>query len=181
MNNFAEQDRIEQFRKTMAYCMPGRFHPEFVDMLRDMTFFTAPASIHHHGAYSGALFDHSMAVANTLLSFTKRLELKWEDGRSPLIVGMFHDFCKLDNYQRTDNEAWEYNNAALLPGHGDKSVMMLQQHIHLTEEEMFCIRWHMGAFDNKENWNSYGQAVTHYPNVLYTHTADMVAARILGV
>lgn len=197
MSNFTEQDRIEQFRKTMAYCMPYRFHPEFVDVLRDMGFFTAPASIHHHGAYSGALFDHSLAVANTLLSFTKRLELKWEDGRSPLIVGMFHDFCKLDNYQRTDSEllisigenppekigkdAWEYNNATLLPGHGDKSVMMLQQHFHLTEEELYCIRWHMGAFDDKENWNSYGRAVTRYPNVLYTHTADMVAARILGV
>lgn len=96
-------------------------------------------------------------------------------------MGMFHDLCKLDNYQRTNNEAWEYNNATLVPGHGDKSVMMLQQHIHLTEEEMFCIRWHMGAFDDKENWNSYGRAVTRYPNVLYTHTADMVAARILGV
>ena len=197
MNDFTEQDRIEQFRKTMAGCMPYRFHFEFVDVLRDKGFFTAPASIHHHGAYSGALFDHSFAVAKTLLSFTKRLELKWEDERSPLIVGMFHDFCKLDNYQRTSSkllisigesqpekigkDAWEYNNATLLPGHGDKSVMMLQQYMRLTDEELYCIRWHMGAFDDKENWNSYGRAITHYPNVLYTHTADMVAARILGV
>lgn len=84
------------------------------------------------------------------------------------------------HYQDGD-EAWEYNNATLLPGHGDKSVMMLQQHIQLTDEELYCIRWHMGAFDDKENWNSYGRAVTNFPNVLYTHTADMVAARILGV
>ena len=53
--------------------------------------------------------------------------------------------------------------------------------VPLTEEEMLCIRWHMGAFDDKENWNSYGRAVTNFPNVLYTHTADMIAARILGV
>ena len=39
----------------------------------------------------------------------------------------------------------------------------------------------MGAFDEKENWNSYGRACTQFPNVLYTHTADMIAARILGV
>ena len=51
----------------------------------------------------------------------------------------------------------------------------------LTQEEIFCIRWHMGAFDDKENWNSYGRACTVYPNVLYTHTADMIAARIEGV
>ena len=147
-------------------------------------FFTAPASIHHHGAYSGALFDHSFAVT------TERLELKWQLERSPYIVGMFHDLCKVDNYTCTkkptlspllEGDSWEYNNATLLPGHGDKSVMMLQQHIQLTDEELYCIRWHMGAFDDKENWNSYGRAVTNFPNVLYTHTADMVAARILGV
>ena len=177
MNTFTEQDRIEQFSKLMKNYVPEKFK----QWLIENSFFKAPASIHHHGAYSGALFEHSYAVTKTLLSFTERLELLWGNESSPYIVGMFHDLCKLDNYQRTDNEAWEYNNATLLPGHGDKSVMMLQQHIHLTEEEMFCIRWHMGAFDDKENWNSYGRAVTRYPNVLYTHTADMVAARVLGV
>lgn len=101
--------------------------------------------------------------------------------RSPYIVGMFHDLCKIDNYTHSGNEAWEYNNATLLPGHGEKSVIMLQQHMSLTDEEMLCIRWHMGAFDDKEHWNSYGRSVTEFPNVLYTHTADMVAARILGV
>lgn len=177
MNNFTEQDRIEQFSKLMKNYVPE----EFKQWLIANSFFTTPASIHHHGAYSGALFDHSLAVTNSLLSLTKRLELKWQNENSPLIVGMFHDFCKVDNYHRSNNEAWEYNNATLLPGHGDKSVMMLQQYMQLTEEEMLCIRWHMGAFDDKENWNSYGRAVTRYPNVLYTHTADMVAARILGI
>ena len=142
MNNFTEQDRIEQFSKLMK----NYVSKEFKQWLIANDFFTASASIHHHGAYSGALFDHSLAVANTLLSFTKRLELKWQDGRSPYIVGMFHDLCKVDNYHKTDNEAWEYNNATLLPGHGDKSVIMLQQHIQLTDEEMYCIRWHMGGF-----------------------------------
>lgn len=177
MNNFTEQDRIEQFSKVMNPYIPQKFKVWLIEK----GFFKAPASIHHHGAYSGALFDHSFQVMKVLLSFTNRLELKWEKERSPYIVGMFHDLCKVDNYQQTNNEAWEYNNATLLQGHGDKSVILLQQHINLTDEEMLCIRWHMGAFDDKENWNSYGRSVTHFPNVLYTHTADMVAARILGV
>jgi hypothetical protein len=154
MNDFTEKDRIEQFSKLMNKYIPDGF----TEWLIENGFFTAPASIHHHGAYSGALFDHSFAVTKALLSLTERLELKWERESSPHNVG-----------------------AALLPGHGEKSVMMLQQHIALTEEEMFCIRWHMGAFDDKENWNSYGRSVTNYPNVLYTHTADMIAARILGI
>lgn len=176
MKNFIEQDRIEQFSKVMDPYVPQGFKVWLIEK----GFFKAPASIHHHGAYSGALFDHSFQVMKVLLSFTNRLELKWEQERSPYIVGMFHDLCKVDNYQQTNNEAWEYNNATLLPGHGDKSVILLQQHINLTDEEMLCVRWHMGAFDDKENWNSYGRSVTNFPNVLYTHTADMVAAHILG-
>lgn len=181
VHKFTEQERIELFKKIMKPCIPYSVHPEFIDWLIENGFFTAPASIHHHGAYSGALFDHSFAVTKSLLSMTKRLELKWQKERSPYLVGMFHDLCKMDNYHKTENEAWEYNNAALLPGHGEKSVILLQQHIQLTDEEMLCIRWHMGAFDDKENWNSYGRSVTNYPNVLYTHTADMIAARILGI
>lgn len=192
MNNFTEQDRIQQFKVTMKPCIPDIVDAEVMDYLTESGFFTAPASIHHHGAYSGALFDHSLAVTNSLLSLTKRLELKWQREESPLIVGMFHDLCKVDNYILQKEvvgrepftgtlEKWEYNNATLLPGHGDKSVIMLQRYVGLTEEEMLCIRWHMGAFDDKENWNSYGRAVTNFPNVLYTHTADMIAARILGV
>lgn len=165
-----------------------RFNPSIIPdalwvYLHDSGFFDAPASIHHHGAYPGALYDHSFAVMQALLSMTRRLDLKWQEPRSPYIVGMFHDLCKVDNYKHKDGsgEAWEYNNAALLPGHGEKSVILLQRFLPLTEEEMLCIRWHMGAFDDKENWNSYGRACTAYPNVLYTHTADMIAARILGV
>lgn len=186
MNDFSEADRIEQFEKLMNKYVSK----DFRNWLISNGFFTAPASIHHHGAYTWALFDHSFAVTKTLLSFTERLGLAWMKERSPYIVGMFHDLCKIDNYTKKskltlspllEGDSWEYNNAALLPGHGEKSVIMLQQHMNLTDEEMLCIRWHMGAFDDKEHWNSYGRSVTHFPNVLYTHTADMVAARILGV
>lgn len=44
-----------------------------------------------------------------------------------------------------------------------------------------CIRWHMGAFDERENWKYYSAAVKKYPNVLYTHVADMTASQIIGV
>lgn len=183
--NTTEQDRIEQFSKMMN----PYISEDFKSWLIENGFFTAPASLNHHGAYSGALFDHSLAVMNNLLFLTEKLGLKWSKERSPYIVGMFHDLCKVDNYKChvkwgesvSDIEKWEYNNATLLPGHGEKSVIMLQQHMLLTDEEMLCIRWHMGAFDDKENWNSYGGSVTRFPNVLYTHTADMIAARILGI
>lgn len=171
-------DRIKKFKDLM-----GEYVPENVfEQLKAQGFFTAPASVHHHAAYSGGLFDHSYEVTHALLLLTEKLGLHWENPRSPYIVGMFHDLCKLDNYKQTSDEAWEYNNATVLPGHGEKSVILAQRLFgNLTDEEILCIRWHMGAFDNKENWNSYGRSVTMYPNVLYTHTADMIAARIVGV
>ena len=53
--------------------------------------------------------------------------------------------------------------------------------LKLTDEEIACIRWHMGAFDEKENWKHYSYAVSQYPNVLYTHTADMIASQIHNI
>lgn len=174
--------RFEKFLEVMAPVKDAcRLPNAAVGELVKWGFFDAPASIHHHGAYPGALFDHSLEVMKALLWLTDRLGLEWNDPVSPYIVGMFHDLCKVDNYHKTADEAWEYNNATLIPGHGEKSVMLLQQLIPITEEELLCIRWHMGAFDSKENWNSYGRSVTEFPNVLYTHTADMIAARIKGV
>lgn len=178
---FSKEDRKKQFRQIMGKV----FRKEELDMMEgDMEwlgFFDMPASVNHHGNYDGGLFDHSVCVTNCLLSLTKRLELKWENERSPYLVGMFHDLCKCDNYVKDKDGEWTYNKKQKLSGHGDKSIIMLQQYIKLSEEEMLCIRWHMGAFDDSKMWEFYSRAVREYPNVLYTHTADMMASQILGV
>ena len=59
--------------------------------------------------------------------------------------------------------------------------MYIQQFFPLTEEEMLCIRWHMGAFDRAEYWTTYERAIERFPNVLYTHTADMIATYVEGI
>ena len=52
----------------------------------------------------------------------------------------------------------------------------------LTDEEIACIRWHMGAYEiDTKMWQYYDSAIRKYPNVLYTHTADMIASKIDGV
>ena len=50
--------------------------------------------------------------------------------------------------------------------------------LELTEEEKMCIRYHMGAFTDQKEWEYYSRAVNLYHNVLYTHTADMIASQI---
>lgn len=166
------------------------------DMLKYLSlnhFFTAPASTKYHGNYEGGLFDHSFAVAKFLVRLTEDNHLTWKNPRSPYIVGMFHDLCKIDQYRHPasrlitdgvivmDSFKWEYNPDTLLKGHGDKSVMLLSQFYTLTDEEIMCIRYHMGAFTDKDEWNDYTRAVRNYPNVLWTHHADMLASHVAGV
>ena len=165
-----------------------------IDWLVTNGFFHAPASTKYRGNHEGGLFDHSLAVAKHLVGLTESCQLKWKNCRSPYLVGMFHDLCKIDQYRHPkldlhlldgtklySEHEWEYNPDTLLKGHGDKSVMLLSQFYALTEEEIMCIRYHMGAFCPKEEWNDYTRAVRVYPNVLWTHQADMLASHVEGV
>lgn len=218
--------------------------PNLKSFIEYSGFTTAPASTKYHGSYAGGLLDHSINVMYTLCKLTENNHLSWKRPESPIIIGLFHDICKSDQYvcmnddvnklvhgygcpytksrghfygvpdnYRCDNPErdiknlicnnfecpnyvresdrnnayykqnieFEYNNETLLKGHGDKSVMMLASLMQLTEEEVACIRYHMGAFTNKEEWNDYTRAIHMYPNVLWTHQADMIATHIMEV
>lgn len=156
----------------------GFISQKFHDWLMfDSDFLTAPASTKYHGACEGGLYMHSVAVADTLVDFTKKLGLQWQKERSPYIVGMFHDLCKVDQYTQTA-DGYEHDEDALLKGHGEKSIMLLSQFMTLTEEEIMCIRYHMGAYET-ENWKQFDLAIKKYPNVLFTHTADMYASKFI--
>lgn len=173
-----KDDRIKEYNYFIKFG-----YPIDIATLDNLGFFTAPASTKYHGAYEGGLFDHSLAMAKALVNLTEKLELKWEKPDSPYIVGMFHDFCKCDNYVKDfETDKYIYNPDIIIPGHGDKSVIMLSQYIDLTDEEIACIRWHMGAYEkDPKMWDYYGKAIEKYPNVLFTHTADMIASKIYGI
>lgn len=163
----------------------GKIIPQkFVDYLLANGFYCAPASTMFHGNYAGGLFDHSFTVMNFLVELSAKNNLKWQRAESPFIVGMFHDLCKIDNYipvMDSDETGFMHNPDISIKGHGDKSIILLAQHMTLTEEEIMCIRYHMGAFVDKDEWRYYTNAVHKYPNVLWTHHADMLASHVVGV
>lgn len=160
---------------------------ETVQELDKRGYFTAPASSRFHGAKEGGLFLHSLHVAEILIWLTENNHLQWQRKESPVIVGLLHDLCKMDNYQikefDTDgNPVYEYSKNQTLIGHGDKSIIIAQQlGIMLTDEEIHCIRWHMGAFDDQENWKYFNNAIRKYNNVLWTHHGDMLASQVSEV
>lgn len=166
------------------------------DWLVGQGFFVKPAAIKHHGNHTGGLFEQTACVvAQVLVEMTQKFDIPWTRPESPHLVGMFHDVCKLDDYidenasdvvvmgsgsPISKDPKWTYNPAPLFSGHGDKSVMMLSQVMTLTEEEMLCIRFHMGAYVTGD-WDAFDRAIRKYQSVLFTHTADMYASKVKDV
>lgn len=189
-----EEQRIEAFKREAPQMILD--NEEFMSFLKNEGFFDSPASTKYHGVYDGGLFDHSAVVHLELKNLTKCLNLEWQRPESVFIIGMFHDICKHDQYIKApgtsitfpdgkevvSNEGfhYEYNGNTLLKGHGAKSVMILSRFITLTEEEQLCIRYHMGAYE-KDEWTEFDKAIKKYPNVFYTHAADMIASKIDNV
>ncbi len=177
---------LERKKEIIKECLQGVYKEGFLEWLEEQGYYEAPASATHHGAYPGALFEHSCYVARNLCDMTKEMHLRWGREESPMIVGLLHDICKMDQYIAVKDDygnvvAYEWNKKQLLTGHGEKSCILALRWIDLTDEELMCIRYHMGAFEGEKMWEKYSDAVAKYPNVLYTHTADMYVSQVMGI
>lgn len=171
------EKRIEEFRDITK----GIFTEKQVEKLIEMGYFQAPASRMYHGAEEGGLYRHSKMQYLLLEEYTQKLHLSWKARRSPVVVGFLHDLCKVDNYVLEDGK-YVWNKNSELTGHGDKSaIMALQLFPDLTDEEVMCIRYHMGAYEGQEKWKPLGNAIKRYPNVLWVHLADMMASQVRNV
>lgn len=190
-NSVNAVDRKELFiQMAVEFELPAK---QLANSLDGLGFFVAPASTKYHGNYPGGLFDHCHTMTKELIELTANNQLQWQRDISPFIVGMFHDLCKCDKYRHpviagtlggvpiTDSKKWEYADGSPWgDGHGSKSVAVASTLIQLTPEEVMCILHHMGAYE-KDAWQNYDAAIRRYPNVLWTHHADMIASKIHGI
>lgn len=154
-------------------------------------FFNAPASIQYHGSVEQGLIKHSIAVYKKLLIINNsfRLELPHE---SLVITGLLHDVCKANYYRRSfrnkkndETGVWEKVNvfevSDQMPlGHGEKSVIIVQKFLDLTDDETLAIRWHMGSFDDAAQSFSgtrcLSAAMKKASLVTALHMADLAAS-----
>lgn len=71
------------------------------------------------------------------------------------------------------------NSAKEYPlGHGEKSIIMIQEYINLKPREMMAIRWHMGGYDKQKGSNNMDRAEEMYEDVKMLQIADMEATFI---
>lgn len=146
-------------------------------------FFEAPASKRHHGAEPGGLAQHSINVCRRLIQMNAEEERRQQslnyDLETLAICGLLHDLCKIDAYRKAEFEGiTEYRLTKNFPaGHGEKSVILILQFMHLTQEEILAIRWHMGQYDFYARGGGYDldNAFRQSKLAVMLHLADMMA------
>jgi hypothetical protein len=139
-------------------------------------FYISPCSSTQHCNYEGGLAEHSWNVYVTFKDMLIKKNIKLSDD-SIILVSILHDLCKIDMYE-FDLEKEKYVAKSGLPlGHGEKSVIMIQKFISLTDEECCIIRWHMNKFDiSYLGLKALTAAIELYPAVEIIHSADMLCA-----
>jgi hypothetical protein len=150
---------------------------QFLTYLDYNKFKYQPASTKYHYACEGGLLVHSLNVYVEL----KRLCKMYNVDAPSSVVGLLHDLCKIDAYIWSNGENKYLHNYNSLPlGHSEKSISLIQRFFPLTDMELMCIRWHMGAFEAGGD-DKYFNAALEHPLVLLTHLADWISARIIEV
>lgn len=156
-------------------------------LVHDTDYFKAPASTRFHSDFENGLVYHSCAVVRNILSMTDKFDIKWDRPESPYIIGLFHDLCKTNFYSTSfrnvkseETGKWEKVPYYLVDdkeplGHGVKSVIIIQKYLKLTEQEIMCIAWHMGAFGDNEYRMNYSNACDLYPEIMLVALADQLA------
>jgi hypothetical protein len=168
---------------------------KLINFLSESDFFTAPASTDYHSSFEGGLCHHSLRVDEVLWGKNAFYNLNL-DKDTCHICGLLHDVCKANFYTREmkafkvglrengkpiweDREVWVVDDHNPL-GHGEKSVMLLQNFIPLTKFEALAIRWHMGLSDITE-WGkkSFNKALELSPGIMALHCADIESSYLI--
>lgn len=175
-----------------------------MNYIRRSDFYTAPASTQFHLACPGGLLQHSLNVYEALTSGLRHERtpegtpvgiyaccgqtVAWMSMESLIIMGLLHDICKTNFYgtelrnKKIDGK-WQQVPVYIIDdkvpyGHGEKSVMMIEQFMRLKPDERYAIRWHMGFTDGADV-RTVGQAIEKYPAIWALHDADMKASKFM--
>lgn len=182
----------ERFLDLFQNCIQREGADELLNWLQSSDFLSAPASTKYHGSYEGGLVEHSLNVYDCLVKEIESAGLTdtYTD-ETVAIVSLLHDICKANFYKKTsrnikENGQWVTKEVFEIDekfpcGHGEKSVIILQNFIHLDAEEIFAIRAHMGGWDDSVKGGAFfiGKIFEKSKLALLLHLADIKATYLM--
>lgn len=164
---------------------------DLLSYMSEIGFFTSPASTQYHGAYEGALAEHSLNV----LHYAEKLGVAWLGGAkyneiqdSVVICAILHDLGKCGQFGKplyvpnilksgklSDAKPYETNKDLMTLPHEIVSCIEATKYIDLTEDEQRAIAWHNGLY------GAFKYDIQGKETVLYMliHFADMWASRVV--
>lgn len=193
------QANIDRFEAEMAKVNREGAN-KLMGYIRKSDMYTAPASTRFHLSVAGGLLQHSL---NVLDAFRASMR-KNDDGtysymvagknvatiteESLVVMALLHDLCKTNFYtvvmkwRKDKNNKWEQYETFEVDdkvpyGHGEKSVMMIEEFMKLKPEERYAIRWHMGYTES--DTLSLNNAIDKYPIIWALHSADTKASHFM--
>ena len=174
-------------------------HRDGSDILRwleDSDFFVAPASTKFHGCHEGGLLQHSLNVYDCLKRGLANAGLQNSYPEETVaVVSLLHDICKVNFYKKGfrnvkddetgqwyKKEVYEIDEKFPCGEHADKSVILIQNFMHLEPEEILAIRAHMGGWDTAvKGGNAFiGKIFERSKLAVLLHLADMEATYLCG-
>lgn len=181
------QDKFEEFKKLLLSTKREGIE-NLIDWLDSSDFKYAPASSRYHSAKQGGLLEHSMIVLEECYRMADIVRLLNIPEDSIIITALLHDICKVNYYEVSErnvkkNGTWVkepyYSVNDFFPiGHAEKSVILAQQFIKLSDVEIAMIRGHMGGFVSDPYFN-FSTLANKYPEAVLLQMADMRATYLV--
>lgn len=201
----SEKTNIDKFEQALS-AIKREGMDKLLEYIRKSDFYRAPASTKYHSCHEGGLLEHSLNVMDCLLE--KMNQPIWKDilenvGHESLVLSaLLHDICKSNFYtielknKKVYNEHgkkvdangrfdWETVPGYIVEdkvhpfGHGECSVIMLQQFIKLKPAELYMIRFHMLFSEPKELYNTLSWAIKKCPAIIAMNQADLEATYLM--
>lgn len=164
---------------------------ELLEYMDEIGFLTSPASTQFHGAYEGALAEHSVNVLECAEKIGVALLGGAEYNKiqdSVIICAILHDLGKCGQFGKplyvpnvlasgkvSDAKPYATNKDLMTLPHEVVSVIESTKFIDLTEEEQRAIAWHNGLY------GCFKYDIQGKETILYMiiHWADMWASRVV--
>ena len=190
MNNVSKTQKLTDWDiyKNLLLSTKRKGIENLIQWLDNSDFKVAPASTRYHSNHEGGLLEHSLNVYNECIRQKDLIKLFNIPQDTLIITSLLHDICKV-NYYKMDvrnvkkNGAWVqepyYTVDDMFPmGHAEKSIIIAQQFIQLSDVEIAMIRAHMGGFVS-DNYFSPSAVYNKYPEAIVLHNADLIATYVL--